>query len=94
MKITAKQIEHHLHSTGATSVGDTERLAGIDTSDRSDRMRAWGKFQHLRQERFHGERQDPCCAAAMRECHKIAARMVNAGQMSLVKFSRDDSRRH
>ena len=87
MRITAKAIEHHLRNTGATSVGDTERLAGIDTSNRAERMRAWGKFQHLRQERFSGERQDPCCAAAMRECHKIAAQMVNSGKMSLVSFN-------
>lgn len=83
-KMTAAHIERHLRNTGASTVGDTERLAGINVFNRSERCAVWDKFLHLRDDRLPGEPTDPRCAAVMRECRAIAARMVNAGQMCLV----------
>jgi hypothetical protein len=86
MKITEKQIEQHLMTTRAITIGDTERLAGINTFDLTERIAVWDKFRHLRSDRLQGEQSDPCCIAVMRECRRIAARMVNSGTMCLVRF--------
>lgn len=86
MAVTEKQIEQHLRRTGASSIGDTERLAGINTFDRRERCAVWDKFRNLRSTRLQGESSDPQCAAVMRECRRIAARMVNAGRLCLVSF--------
>lgn len=83
-KLNENYIAHHLRATHATSIGDTERLAGINTSDRSERCAVWDKFLHLRDTRLPGETTDPRCAAVMKECRRIAARMVNEGRMCLV----------
>ncbi|WP_157648687.1 hypothetical protein [Thiobacillus denitrificans] len=84
MSVTEKDIEQHLHFTRASSIGDTERLAGINTFDRSERVAVWDKFSHLCSDRLPGEPSDPQCAAVMRQCRRMAARMVNSGRMCLV----------
>lgn len=91
MKMTEHQIDQHLRITGATSIGDTERLAGINTFNRAERLQVWDKFKNLRSDRLPGETTDPRCAAVMRECRKIAARMVNSGRMSLVNVRHDSA---
>lgn len=83
-RVSEQDIEQHLRRTGATSIGDTERLGGINIFDRSERVAVWDQFRNLRSDRMPGEPSDPQCAAVMRECRKRAARMVNAGQMCLV----------
>lgn len=83
-RLNAQHIHQHLRSTGASSIGDTERLAGINIFDRRERVALWDQFRHLRSDRLPGEPSDPQCAAVMLECRKRAARMVNAGQMCLV----------
>lgn len=83
-KVSPEHIGKHLRYTGATSIGETERLAGINTFDRRERVALWDEFRHLRSDRLPGEPSDPQCAAVMLECRKRAARMVNAGQMCLV----------
>jgi len=83
MSTTIKQVEAHLIYTGAVTIGDIERIAGIDTTNRAERIMVWEKFKHLRSIRQPGERTDPQCAAVMRECKKMTAKQVNSGRLCL-----------
>lgn len=86
MAMTEKTIEQHLRRTSASSIGDTELLAGINIFNRRERVAVWDKFLHLRDTRLPGEMTDPRCAAVMKECRRMAARMVNSGRLCLVRF--------
>lgn len=76
-RATVKVVKDHLRHTGASSVGDTETLAGIDTTSRTERMAVWGGFDYASlstQEQVN---------RAMHNCHALIVSKVNKGLLSL-----------
>ena len=78
-RVTPKHIEQHLAATNAQTVGDIERLAGVNTFCRQERLALWRPFssQHIQP----GEGGWLAVKAA---CLSRAAWLVNSGQMCLV----------
>lgn len=74
--VTARQVATHLRATGASSLGDTERLANVFTE--RERHDLW--FAH--QDTFKGETQT-MIDTVMADCHRRIARAVNAGTLFL-----------
>lgn len=66
------------HEAGCflTSIGDIERLAGIDTYDEAARKSLWDGFRHL----YAGPSQ-VLIDAVMDHCAAIAIRRINAGEL-------------
>lgn len=62
------------------SVGDIERLAGVNTSSERERGELWGQFRHL----YSGPTQ-VCIDTVMDYCSDIAIRRIEAGELCLVE---------
>jgi hypothetical protein len=62
------------------SVGDIERLAGINTNSEQERHDLWFQFQHL----FSGP-SERLFDVVMDHCAAIVLRRIDAGELSLVK---------
>ena len=62
------------------SVGDIERLAGVNTSSEQERRNLWGQFRHL----YSGPTQ-VCIDTVMDYCADIAIRRIEAGELCLVE---------
>lgn len=77
-RCTTKQIEAHLRATCARTLGDIERLAGINTLNERERHDLWFGFRHL-----FPEPHDAVWAAVKGECLRRTAAMVTAGTLSL-----------
>ena len=71
----ARKVGCHLGT-----VGDIERLAGINTQSSSERKVLWDQFQHL----ISGPTQ-AWVDAVMDHCSAIAIQRINAGQLSLIR---------
>lgn len=86
--ITVKPLSHRARldtiarqeQCGLTSIGDIERLAGINTNSAVERQALWNGFRHL----FNGPVQ-ALFDAVMDHCAAIALRRIEAGELSLVK---------
>lgn len=82
-RCTSRAVLEHLEASGATSIGDVERLAGINTHNPAERKALWFGFREL----FKNDLDNggnSTWAAVRAECHKRTARMVNQGLLSLV----------
>jgi hypothetical protein len=77
-KCTARKIQDHVLSSGSNSIGDFERLAGVNTCNHAEREALWDKFKHL-----FATPGNAAMDAVMAECRSVAARRVNAGQLTL-----------
>ena len=77
-RITERQVREHLRKTGASSLGDTERLADIHTP--AERHALW--FAH--QKHFMRPTQE-LFDLVMADCHRRIAQAVNEGRLSLVQ---------
>lgn len=75
-RITPRDVRQHLRLSGASSIGDTERLAGIITAQ--ERHTLWFRFQ----EHFQRPTQE-LFDMVMADCHRQIARAVNEGRLSL-----------
>ena len=75
-RVTQNQVRQHLRRTGASSIGDTERLADISTD--AQRRDLW--FAH--REHFQRPTQE-LFDVVMNDCHRRIAAAVNAGRLSL-----------
>ena len=62
------------------TIGDIERLAGIDTNNNAERKALWDQFRHL----YRAPSQD-LINAVMDHCSKIAIRRIKAGKLSLIR---------
>ena len=77
-KCTARKIQDHILSSGSNSIGDFERLAGVNTRNHAERVALWDKFKHL-----YATPGNAAMDAVMAECRRVAARRVNAGELTL-----------
>ena len=85
-RCTPAKVAAHLKATGAISLGDHERLAGINTCNQAERRSLWFKHQDLFG--FPGKAGfDKLWAAVSADCHARTARMVNRGLLSLVQVA-------
>lgn len=75
-RLTDRQILQHLRRTGASSIGDTERLANISTD--AERRELWFRHRQL----FDGPTQ-PLFDAVMLDCRRRIAAAVHTGTLSL-----------
>lgn len=78
-RVTPKHIEQHLAATNARTVGDIERLAGVNTFCRKERLALWGPFSSL-----HIQPGEGGWLAVKAVCLSRTAWLVNSGQMCLV----------
>lgn len=62
-----------------SSIGDIERLAGIDTCSAHERRALWNQFKHL----FNGSSQT-LVNAVMDHCSVIALRRLSASKFCLL----------
>ena len=76
-RVTNRQVRDHLRATGASSLGDTERLADVHTP--AERHALW--FAH--QEHF-GRPTQELFDVVLADCHRRIAQAVNTGRLSLV----------
>ena len=67
--------------TALHSIGDVERLAGINTQSESERRALWDKFKHL----YAGPAQ-VLIDAVMDHCAAIALQRIAGGELSLVRM--------
>lgn len=65
-----------------SSIGDVERLAGINTCSEKERHDLWFKFQHL----FKAPTEE-LFDAVMDHCAKIALRRIEAGELCLIRMA-------
>lgn len=65
------------------TIGDIERLAGVNTCCEAERRALWNQFKHL----FDGPSQ-ALVDAVMDHCSAIAIKRINAGVLSLVRTTR------
>jgi hypothetical protein len=63
-----------------TSIGDYERLAGVDTQNHGERHALWQQFQHL----FRAPTQ-VLFDAVLGHCASITLQRVAAGELSLIQ---------
>ena len=77
-KCTARKIHDHILRSGSNSIGDFERLAGVNTCNHAERVALWDKFKHL-----FATPGNAAMDAVMAECRRVAARRVNAGELTL-----------
>ena len=76
-RVTPKQVAAHLKATGATSIGETERLANVHSL--RERHALW--FEH-KGDTFNIPTQT-IIDRVMAECHRRVSRACNAGLLSL-----------
>lgn len=69
-----------------SSLGDYERLAGVDTCNDGERRALWDQFRHLNAASIAGDHQ-PLFDAVTNHCARIALDRIARGELSLLPAS-------
>lgn len=66
-----------------SSLGDFERLAGVDTCNDAERSALWAQFSHLNAASIAGDHQ-PLFDAVTNHCARIALERLARGELTLL----------
>lgn len=69
-----------------SSLGDFERLAGVDTCSDAERRALWSQYSHLNAASIAGDHQ-PLFDAVTNHCALIALTRIKAGELCLLPSS-------
>lgn len=81
-----KEVLQRLCGGRLGSLGDFERLAGIDTCNAQERIQLWSQFRPLYALSFQGSHQ-PLFDAVTNYCATVAMQRVERGELCLLPAS-------
>lgn len=82
-RITPQALLQTMCGYRLTSLGDFERLAGVDTCNAAERIALWSQFRDLYAASMKGDHQ-PLFDAVTRHCAEVALNRIRRGELALL----------